>query len=101
MIEIISISIHLFICLIIYHCPVRLGFIIAWKKKKNEYEQEYNNFIPFSGQDVYYIKKQDLLLQETNTVIPDCQKRFNNAYQDLKTVVDEDVSLDHLQLLLL
>lgn len=26
-------------------------------------------------------------------MIPDCQKRFNAAYQDLKSIVDEDVSV--------
>lgn len=46
------------------------------------------------GQDVYYIKKQDLLLQETQNVIPDCQKRFNAAFQDLKTIVDEEKSVE-------
>ncbi|KAG0719198.1 Tubulin-specific chaperone A [Chionoecetes opilio] len=46
------------------------------------------------GQDVYYIKKQDQLLQETNTVIPDCQKRFNKAHHDLKTLVEEEKSVE-------
>ena len=37
---------------------------------------------------------QGLLLQEAQDVIPDCQKHFSAAYQDLKTIVEEDVSAE-------
>lgn len=46
----------------------------------------------FPGQEVYYIKKQDQLLQETQNVIPDTQKRLNAAYHDLKTLVETEVT---------
>lgn len=48
------------------------------------------------GQEVYYIKKQDQLLQETQNVIPDTQKRLNAAYHDLKTLVETEVTLSVL-----
>lgn len=48
--------------------------------------------ISFPGQEVYYIKKQDQLLQETQNVIPDTQKRLNAAYHDLKTLVETEVT---------
>lgn len=52
-----------------------------------------NFYICFTGEDVYYIKKQDLLLQETQNVIPDCQKRLNTAFQDLKQLLDNEVNI--------
>lgn len=38
-----------------------------------------------------YIKKQDLLLQESNSVVVDCQKRLNAAFADLSTLVENEV----------
>lgn len=46
------------------------------------------------GEEVYYIKKQDGLLQETLSVIPDCQKRFDNAYMELKALIESETELE-------
>ncbi|KAK8396808.1 hypothetical protein O3P69_005046 [Scylla paramamosain] len=67
--------------------------LISYQKEAEQIQEKIKK-MQDEGQEVYYIKKQDLLLQETQNVIPDCQKRFNSAFQDLKTLVDEDKSLE-------
>ncbi|XP_050732730.1 tubulin-specific chaperone A-like [Eriocheir sinensis] len=67
--------------------------LISYQKEAEQIQEKIKK-MQDEGQDVYYIKKQDLLLQETQNVIPDCQKRFNAAFQDLKTIVDEEKSVE-------
>ncbi|XP_069181530.1 tubulin-specific chaperone A [Procambarus clarkii] len=82
---------------------IKSGILKRCCKEKISYEKEAEQIqekikkMQDEGQDVYYIKKQDLLLQETQTVIPDCQKRLNSAYQDLKALVDAETELEEAE----
>ncbi|KAF2362063.1 Tubulin binding cofactor A [Trinorchestia longiramus] len=49
------------------------------------------------GEDVYYIKKQDGLLQETQSVVVDCQKRLNAAFADVSKLVQEETELEEAE----
>lgn len=79
---------------------IKTGILKRCCKEKISYEKEAEQIqekikkMQEEGQDVYYIKKQDLLLQETQTVIPDCQKRLNAAYYNLKALVDAETELE-------
>lgn len=69
---------------------------ISYKKEADQIQEKIKK-MQEEGQEVYYIKKQDLLLQETQNVITDCQKRLNNAYQDLKGLVDAEKELEEAE----
>jgi len=71
----------------------RCGKEIVMYQKEAEQAKEKIKKMKEEGQDEYYIKKEDNLLQETLTVIPDCQRRFTNAYNELKALVDDEVEL--------
>ncbi|XP_068239659.1 tubulin-specific chaperone A [Palaemon carinicauda] len=76
---------------------IKTGVVKRSCKEKISYEKEAEQIqekiskMQEEGQEVYYIKKQDQLLQETQNVISDCQKRLNTAYQDLKALVEAEV----------
>ncbi|XP_066961310.1 tubulin-specific chaperone A [Macrobrachium rosenbergii] len=82
---------------------IKTGVLKRTCKEKISYEKEAEQIqekikkMQEEGQDVYYIKKQDQLLQETQTVIPDCQKRLNAAYQDLKALVEAETELEEAE----
>ncbi|XP_071540482.1 tubulin-specific chaperone A [Panulirus ornatus] len=82
---------------------IKTGVLKRCCKEKISYEKEAEQIqdkikkMQEEGQEVYYIKKQDLLLQETQNVIPDCQKRLNAAYQDLKAIVDAETELEEAE----
>lgn len=82
---------------------IKTGILKRCCKEKISYEKEADQIqdkikkMQDEGQDVYYIKKQDVLLQETQSVILDCQKRLNTAYQDLKTLVDAESELEEAE----
>ncbi|XP_076067793.1 tubulin binding cofactor A [Oratosquilla oratoria] len=82
---------------------IKTGVVKRVCKEKGMYEKEAEQIqekikkMQDEGQELYYIKKQDQLLQETLTVIPDCQKRLNNAYQDLKALVENEVELEEVE----
>ncbi|KAK7082919.1 hypothetical protein SK128_011441 [Halocaridina rubra] len=82
---------------------IKTGVLKRTCKEKISYEKEAEQIqekiakMQEEGQDVYYIKKQDQLLQETLTVIPDCQKRLNAAYHDLKALVDTETELEEAE----
>ncbi|XP_018025206.1 tubulin-specific chaperone A-like [Hyalella azteca] len=49
------------------------------------------------GEDVFYVKKQDGLLQETQSVIVDCQRRLNIAYADVSKLVQDETELEEAE----
>lgn len=49
------------------------------------------------GEDLFYVKKQDQLLQEANSVVVDCQKRLNTAFADLSSLVENEVELEEAE----
>ncbi|KAK4288068.1 hypothetical protein Pmani_038887 [Petrolisthes manimaculis] len=67
--------------------------VLSYQKEAEQIQQKIKK-MQDEGTDVYYIKKQDLLLQETQNVIPDCQKRLNAAYQDLTTLIETEKELE-------
>ncbi|XP_064117580.1 tubulin-specific chaperone A-like [Macrobrachium nipponense] len=82
---------------------IKTGVLKRTCKEKISYEKEAEQIqekikkMQEEGQDVYYIKKQDQLLQETQAVILDCQKRLNAAYQDLKAFVEAETELEEVE----
>eukprot|EP00118_Oscarella_pearsei_P025713 m.308641 g.308641 ORF g.308641 m.308641 type:complete len:103 (+) comp44422_c0_seq1:51-359(+) len=68
-------------------------------KEKASYEKEATQQeakvqkMKEEGQDEYVVKKQMECLEETRTVLPDCQRRINAAVADLKAVVQAGESL--------
>lgn len=71
----------------------RCGKEIGMYQKEAQQIKDKIKKMQEEGEEVYYIKKQDGLLQETMSVIPDCQKRFNNAYGELKALVEAETEL--------
>ncbi|ROT78976.1 tubulin-specific chaperone A [Penaeus vannamei] len=82
---------------------IKTGILKRTYKEKISYEKEAEQIqekirkMQEEGQEVYYIKKQDQLLQETQNVIPDTQKRLNAAYHDLKTLVETETELEEAE----
>lgn len=72
----------------------RVGKEITMYQKEAQQIKDKIKKMQDEGQEVYYIKKQDGLLQETLSVIPDCQKRFDNAYIELKALLEAETELE-------
>lgn len=72
----------------------RVGKEITMYQKEAQQIKDKIKKMQDEGQEVYYIKKQDGLLQETLSVIPDCQKRFDNAYSELKALIEAETELE-------
>ncbi|CAL4208427.1 unnamed protein product [Meganyctiphanes norvegica] len=66
--------------------------ILMYQKEADQIKEKIKK-MQAEGQDAYLIQKQDGLLQETLNVIPDCQKRFTNTYNELKDLVDNEVGI--------
>lgn len=82
---------------------IKTGILKRCCKEKISYEveaeqiQEKIKKMQEEGQEVYYIKKQDQLLQETHTVVTDCQNRLNKAYHDLKDLLEAEAELEEAE----
>merc|ERR1719247_3943885 len=66
--------------------------ILMYQKEADQIKEKIKK-MQAEGQDAYLIQKQEGLLQETLNVIPDCQKRFTNTYNELKNLVDNETEL--------
>ncbi|KAB7497209.1 Tubulin-specific chaperone A [Armadillidium nasatum] len=82
---------------------IKTGVLSRTAKEKLSYEKEADQIMEKikkmqdEGKEVYYIKKQDELLQETTNVVADCQRRVNAAYSDLKSVLENESELEETE----
>ncbi|XP_013789842.1 tubulin-specific chaperone A-like [Limulus polyphemus] len=78
---------------------IKSGVIKRLSKEKNMYEKEAEQEkrklekMKAEGKDEYDIRKQEEVLQESLMMIPDCQKRLNTAYTDLKNVLEAETDI--------
>lgn len=78
---------------------IKTGVVKRLTKEKLVYEKEAEQQklrvekLKEAGKDDYDIRKQEEVLQESLMMVPDCQRRLNTAYEDLKKVIDEELDL--------
>ncbi|XP_065840783.1 tubulin-specific chaperone A-like [Oscarella lobularis] len=65
---------------------------ISYEKEAVEQEAKVQK-LKDEGADEYVVKKQIECLEETRTVLPDCQRRIATAIDDLKALVRANESL--------
>eukprot|EP01104_Vermistella_antarctica_P006941 TRINITY_DN17650_c0_g1_i1.p1 TRINITY_DN17650_c0_g1~~TRINITY_DN17650_c0_g1_i1.p1 ORF type:complete len:119 (-),score=25.96 TRINITY_DN17650_c0_g1_i1:65-421(-) len=59
-------------------------------EKEADQQRDHIQKMKDDGKDEYEIKKQNEVLDETLTMIPDCSRRINTAIEDLSTLLEED-----------
>ncbi|RWS03299.1 tubulin-specific chaperone A-like protein [Dinothrombium tinctorium] len=74
---------------------IKTGVLKRVLKEKEVYEKEVENEkqrlnkMINEAKDEYDIRKQEEVINETLMMLPDCQKRIYNAYNDLKSLLQE------------
>ncbi|XP_066994038.1 tubulin-specific chaperone A [Anabrus simplex] len=78
---------------------IKTGVVKRIAKEKVTYEREaeqqsekiqvYKN----EGKEEHYIRKQEEVLQESLMMVPDCQRRLANAFEDLKNLLESEIEL--------
>lgn len=61
--------------------------------KEAEKEKQKLEKMKEDGAEDYVIRKQGEVIQETLMMIPDCQKRYQTAYSQLKEILDSETDL--------
>jgi Tubulin binding cofactor A. len=51
------------------------------------------SFFDFQGSDEFKLKKQLEVIQESQMMIPECQRRMVRAYEELKSILDSEQDL--------
>ncbi|XP_013787723.1 tubulin-specific chaperone A-like isoform X2 [Limulus polyphemus] len=78
---------------------IKMGVVKRLSKEKGMYEkeaeQERNKLekMKAEGKDEYDIRKQEEVLQESLMMAPDCRKRLNIAYTELKSILEAEAEL--------
>ncbi|KAJ8029505.1 Tubulin-specific chaperone A [Holothuria leucospilota] len=77
---------------------IKAGVLKRCSKEKTSYEKEVRDQeakvekMKQEGKDEYDIKKQVEVLDESRMMIPDCQRRINAAYIDLKNCLEAETN---------
>ncbi|CAI8053423.1 Tubulin-specific chaperone A, partial [Geodia barretti] len=75
---------------------IKTGVLKRLIKEKAMYETEVVDQeakivkLKAEGQDEHVIKKQGEVLLESQNMVPDCRRRIQKAYSDLKSLMGED-----------
>lgn len=78
---------------------IQTGVVKRLSKDKKSYEQEAKSIekkiedMKAQGKDEYDIKKRYECLEETNMMIPDCQKRLQQAILVLENLLENEKDL--------
>ncbi|KOB69032.1 Tubulin-specific chaperone A [Operophtera brumata] len=78
---------------------IKTGVVKRLAKEKVVYEKEAElqrnriQKIKDEGQDEHNIRKQEEVLQESLMMVPDCQRRLQKAFADLKSVLETEQDL--------
>jgi len=67
--------------------------VIAYEKETVQ-EQARLQKMKDNNEDEYNIKQQEKVLQESQMMIPDCRKRLQTAYEELKEILDSEKDLE-------
>lgn len=47
----------------------------------------------FAGKDEHVIRKQEEIVKESLMMVPNCQRRLQKGFEDLKALIDKEVDL--------
>lgn len=80
---------------------IKTGIVKRIAKEKVCYDKEANDQrarvqkLKDEAKEEYYIKKQEEVLQETLMMVPDCQRRLEKAYEELKNILKTETDLQN------
>lgn len=69
----------------------------VYYKKEYESQSQKVEKIKADGKDASDIKQQEMVLQETETMLPDCEVRIKKAASDLQDFVDQNQQDEAIQ----
>jgi tubulin-specific chaperone A len=78
---------------------IKSGVVKRLAKEKISYEKESEKMLEklekmkAANPDDYMIKKQQELLEESRSMVPDCQRRLVAAWDELNKMTEEDTDL--------
>ncbi|KAI5695735.1 tubulin-specific chaperone A-like [Diaphorina citri] len=78
---------------------IKTGVLKRIAKEKTTYikevgiEQERYEKFKSEGSDEFKLKKQLEVIQESQMMIPECQRRMVRAYEELKSILDSEQDL--------
>ncbi|RZC42294.1 TBCA domain containing protein [Asbolus verrucosus] len=82
---------------------IKTGVVKRLAKEKVTYEKEADqqrariDKFRKEGKDEYDVRKQEEVLQESLMMIPDCQRRLALAFEELKTILDNEKDLKEIE----
>ncbi|CAH1253852.1 TBCA [Branchiostoma lanceolatum] len=82
---------------------IKTGVVKRIGKEKTMYgkevlkEEERLEKFKSEGKDDHDIKKQEEVLQESKMMIPDCRRRLDTAYDDLKKTLEAEADLNETE----
>jgi len=83
---------------------IQTGVVQRIKKEKFMYEKETEDIkveiekMKEKGLDEYDIKKKNELLQESQMMVPDCEKRLSNSVELLKNLLEVNQQLSESEI---
>ncbi|KAF6207782.1 hypothetical protein GE061_016230 [Apolygus lucorum] len=95
----ITYSIHIMADPRIKTIKIQTGVIRRLTKDKISYEKESEiqtgkvQKYKEEGQEEHYVKKQEEVLQESKSMVFDCQRRLLKAFNDFKAILDSESDL--------
>jgi len=72
----------------------RLAKEVTAYEKETVQEQERLQKMKDKDEDEYNIRQQEKVLQESQMMIPDCRKRLQTAYDELKEILESEKDLE-------
>ncbi|KAK6633829.1 hypothetical protein RUM43_001422 [Polyplax serrata] len=80
---------------------IKTGIVKRIAKEKTCYDKEANEQrvrvqkLKDDNKEEYYIKKQEEVLQETLMMVPNCQRRLEKAFEELKNILRDEKDLEN------
>lgn len=69
---------------------------VMYEKEAKQQEEKIEKMKAEDGEN-YAIKKQAEILQESRMMIPDCQRRLEAAYTDLRQILESEKDLEEAE----
>lgn len=82
---------------------IKTGVVRRLAKEKISYEKEADTQrvriekYKADGRDIYDVRKQEEVLQESLMMVPDCQRRLVVAYDELQRILDTENDMKGLE----